>query len=149
MKWLTFLLLHTLHHHHYRPLTHPPLDKMAAISQRIFSDAFSWMKSFAFWLKFHWSLFLGSNWQWPSTGLYNGLAANRRQANIWTNTDPIHWLIHTSLGGWVKFHEVLKPQELVQEYAIDMATTVYFIVTTRYIWYCIKLIFGVDDIALI
>ena len=34
------------------------LDKMAAISQTIFSDAFSWMKSFVFWLKFHWSLFL-------------------------------------------------------------------------------------------
>ena len=26
--------------------------------QTIFSDAFSWMKSFAHWLKFHWSLFL-------------------------------------------------------------------------------------------
>ena len=31
---------------------------MAAILQTIFSDAFSWMKSFVFWLKFHWSLFL-------------------------------------------------------------------------------------------
>ena len=39
-------------------LTHLPLDKMAAISQRIFSDAFLWMKSFVFWLKFHWSFFL-------------------------------------------------------------------------------------------
>ena len=39
-------------------LTHLPLDKMAAISQTIFSDAFSWMKSFVFWLKFHWSVFL-------------------------------------------------------------------------------------------
>ena len=35
-----------------------PLDTMAAISQTIFSDAFSWMKSFVVWLKFHWSLFL-------------------------------------------------------------------------------------------
>ena len=39
------------------PLTHLPLDKMAAISQTIFSGAFSWMKSFVFWLKFHWNLF--------------------------------------------------------------------------------------------
>ena len=39
-------------------LTHLPLDKMAAISQTIFSDAFSWMKKFIFCLKFHWSLFL-------------------------------------------------------------------------------------------
>ena len=35
-----------------------PLDKMAAISQAIISGAFSWMKMFAFWLKFHWSLLL-------------------------------------------------------------------------------------------
>ena len=35
-----------------------PPDKMAAISQTIFSDAFLWMKSFVLWLKFHWSLFL-------------------------------------------------------------------------------------------
>ena len=30
----------------------PPPDKMAAISQTIFSDAFSWLKSFVFWLNF-------------------------------------------------------------------------------------------------
>ena len=35
-----------------------PLGKMAAISQTIFSDEISWMKSFVFWLTFHWSLFL-------------------------------------------------------------------------------------------
>ena len=40
------------------PLTHLPLGKMAAISHTIFSNAFSWMKSFIFCLKFHWSLFL-------------------------------------------------------------------------------------------
>ena len=39
-------------------LTHLPLDKMAAILQTIFSNAFSWMKSFVFWLTFHLSLFL-------------------------------------------------------------------------------------------
>ena len=32
-------------------LTHLPLDKMATISQTIFSDAFSWMKMFVFWCK--------------------------------------------------------------------------------------------------
>ena len=35
-----------------------PLDKMAAILQTIFSDAFSRRKSFGFWSKFHWSLLL-------------------------------------------------------------------------------------------
>ena len=39
-------------------LTHLPLDKMATISETIFSDAILWMKSFVFWLKFHWRLFV-------------------------------------------------------------------------------------------
>ena len=43
---------------HTVPLTHLPLDKMAAISQTIFSCAFSWMKSFVSWFRFHRNLFL-------------------------------------------------------------------------------------------
>ena len=39
-------------------LTHWGRDKMADISQTMFSKAFSWMKSFVFWFQFHWSLFL-------------------------------------------------------------------------------------------
>ena len=39
-------------------LTNLPMDKMAAISQTTFPDAFSWMNGFVFWMKFHWSLFL-------------------------------------------------------------------------------------------
>ena len=35
------------------PLTHIPLVKMAAVSQTVFSDSFSWMRSFVFWLKVH------------------------------------------------------------------------------------------------
>ena len=35
-----------------------PLDKMATISQTIFSDAFSWMKSFVFWEVCYWNLFV-------------------------------------------------------------------------------------------
>ena len=38
-------------------LTHGGRDKMAAIFQTTFSNAFSWMKIFTFWLRFHWSLF--------------------------------------------------------------------------------------------
>ena len=38
-------------------LTHWGRDKMDAISQTIFSNAFSWMKMFQLLLKFHWSLF--------------------------------------------------------------------------------------------
>ena len=40
---------------HQQRLTHLYLDKMAAISPSIFSGVFSWMNSFVFWLKFHWS----------------------------------------------------------------------------------------------
>ena len=46
-----------IHYHWRHSINSFPLDKMAAISQTIFSDAFSWMKSFVLLLKFHWSLF--------------------------------------------------------------------------------------------
>ena len=39
-------------------LTHWGRDKMAAIFQTTFSNGFSWMKMYEFWLTFHWSLFL-------------------------------------------------------------------------------------------
>ena len=39
-------------------LTHWGRDKMDAISQMTFTNAFFWMKMFEFRLKFHWSLFL-------------------------------------------------------------------------------------------
>ena len=41
------------------PLTHWGRDKMDAISQTTFSNAFSWMKMYKFRLTVHWSLFLG------------------------------------------------------------------------------------------
>ena len=77
--------------------THLPLDKMAAILQTIFSDAFSWITSFEFIFKIHWSLFprvqLTTTQHWST-----GLAPKRRQANIWTNADMIHWCIYAALG---------------------------------------------------
>ena len=39
-------------------LTHGGRGKVEAISQTPFSSAFSWMKSYEFWLKFQWDLFL-------------------------------------------------------------------------------------------
>ena len=44
--------------HSYFPFTHWSQDKMAAIFQKTFSNAFSWMKIYEFQLEFHWSLFL-------------------------------------------------------------------------------------------
>ena len=38
-------------------LTHWGWDKMAAVLQTTFSNAFCWMKMYEFRLKFHWSLF--------------------------------------------------------------------------------------------
>ena len=40
----------------------PPLENDCHFTDAI-SDIFLWMKNFVFWLKFLWSLFLGSNWQ--------------------------------------------------------------------------------------
>ena len=39
-------------------LTDIPVDKMAAISQKVFTNVFLWMKSFVFCLQFHWSVSL-------------------------------------------------------------------------------------------
>ena len=75
-------------------LTHLPLDKMAAISQTIFSDAFLWLKSCVFWLKLHWSLFVRVQLTINNIGLDDGLAPNRRQAIIWTNAASIYWRIY-------------------------------------------------------
>ena len=44
---------------HFYQLTHWGRDKMAAISQTRFSNAFSWMEMCEFRSRFHWSLFLG------------------------------------------------------------------------------------------
>ena len=83
-----------------KPLSHLPLDKMAAISQMVFSNAFLLMKNCVFWLKFRWRLFLRVQMTTiQHSGLGNGLAPNRRQAIIWTNVDPIHRSIYAARGG--------------------------------------------------
>ena len=47
-----------IHKNQSKSLKHWGRDKMDAISQTTFSSAFSWMKMFEFWLKFHWNLFI-------------------------------------------------------------------------------------------
>ena len=80
-------------------LTLLPLDKMAAILQTTFLNAFSWLKKFDFWLKFYWNLFLRVQMKITGIGLDNGLVPMRRQAIIWINDDPIHWRLYATLGG--------------------------------------------------
>ena len=65
----------------------------------IISDAFSWMKSFVLWLKFHWSLFLTVQLTITQYWFRYSLVPNRQQAVIWTNADLIHWHIYAALGG--------------------------------------------------
>ena len=60
-------------------------------------------ETFAFWLKFHWSLFLRI--QQHNIGLDNGLASNRRQAIVWTNADLFidayfFYIIHVNSVIW-------------------------------------------------
>ena len=81
------------------PLTQWGRYKVAAISQRTFSNAFSWMKMFKFLLKFHWNWFCWvSNWHYSRIGSDNGLSPTRQQASIRTNNNLIHWRIYASLG---------------------------------------------------
>ena len=56
--------------------THWGRDKMADISQTIFSDAFFWMKSFVLLVKFHWSHDDVTKWKhfprnWPFVSRWN------------------------------------------------------------------------------
>ena len=79
-------------------LTHWGRDKMAAIFQKTFSNGFSWMKIYEFWLTFHWSLFLGVQ-----------LTIFQHWFRLWLGTDQVtsHYLkqwwldyrrIYASLG---------------------------------------------------
>ena len=54
-NWFTASMCHILQH----VLTHWGRDKMNALSQTIFSNAFSWIEMLQLRLKFHWSLFPG------------------------------------------------------------------------------------------
>ena len=81
-------------------LTHSPLDKMAAILQTKFSNAFFWMRSFVFWFKLHWNF----DHKVPvdnkvSIGLGNGLVPSRWQTISWTKADLVHGHIYAALGG--------------------------------------------------
>ena len=79
-------------------LTHWGRDKMAAVSQTMFSNAFSCMKMYEFRIKFHWSLFL-----WFQLTIYQhwfrywlgAIQATSHYLNQWWLID---WRIYASLG---------------------------------------------------
>ena len=74
-----------------------PQDKMAAILEMAFSNAFSWVKSLVFQFQFHLSLFPRVRLT-TSVGSGNGLAPNRGLAITWTNADTVHPCTYTTLG---------------------------------------------------
>ena len=79
-------------------LTHWGQDKMAAVSQTMFSNAFSWMKMYEFHFKFHWSLFLRlqltifTHWFRYWLG---GVQATSHYLNQWWLA---YWRIYASFG---------------------------------------------------
>ena len=78
-----------------------PPGQMATFSLTIFSDAFSWIQSFVFRLKFHRSSFLRVLFTMTQRWFRWWLVPNRRQSIIWTNADLIHWRIYAALGCWI------------------------------------------------
>ena len=79
-------------------LTHLPLDKMAAISQTIFSDAFWWIKSFIFWLKFHWSLLLRVQLTITQDCFRQWLGAGQATSHYLNQWWLVYWYIYSSLS---------------------------------------------------
>ena len=79
-------------------LTHWGQDKMAAIFQTTFSNAFSWMKMYKFQLRFHWSLFLRVQLtifqHWFRYWLGAGQATSHYLNQWWL----LYWWIYASLG---------------------------------------------------
>ena len=69
-------------------------DKMGVIFQTTFLNAFTQMKMYGFWLRFHWRF----NQKCLSFGSDNGLAAVRWQAIFLINDGLVHWRIYASLG---------------------------------------------------
>ena len=120
-NWITFIMISDLDNYilHYGkfeissdwkcwewPITHLPLDKMAAISQTTVSIAFSWIKILEFLFNFHWKLFLRV---W--------LTINQHWFRLWLGTEQVtsHYLnqcwpcspmhICSTRGRWVGKHD--------------------------------------------
>ena len=74
------------------------LRQMAAISQTTLSNPFSWMKIFAFRLKFHWSLFLRSQLTIFQHWFRKWLGADQATSHYLYQWWLVYWRIYVSLG---------------------------------------------------
>ena len=83
---------------HVTLLTHWGRDKMAAVFQTTFSNAFSWMKMCEFRLRFHWNLFpmvqLTISQHWFRLWLGADQATSHDLNHCWL----FYWRIYASLG---------------------------------------------------
>ena len=92
---IRFVLAFTVHN--LNTLRH--WDKMAAISQMTFTNAFSLIKTLNFIIRYDFAICsLRSNWQCGGIDSDNVLAPNSRQTIIWNNVGMLFWGIHASLG---------------------------------------------------
>ena len=73
-------------------------DKMAAVSQTIFSNAFSWMKMYEFRLKFHWSSFLRFQLTIFQHWFRYWLGAVQATSHYLNQWWLVYWRIYASLG---------------------------------------------------
>ena len=88
-------------------LTHWGRDKMAAIIQTTFSNAFSWMKMYEFRLRFHWSLFLRVQLSIFHHWFRWWLGAGQVRSHYLNQWWLVYWRTYASLGlnelrmGWL------------------------------------------------
>ena len=79
-------------------LAHWSRNKMAAISQTRLPNAFSWIKMYEFWLKFHLILFLRVQLTIFLYWLRQWLGADQSTSHYLTQWWLVYWRIYTSLG---------------------------------------------------
>ena len=81
-----------------KELTHRGWDKMAAIFQTTYSNAYFWMKIYAFRLKFHWSLLLPFQLTIFQHWVRYWLGADQATSHYLNQWEIIYWLIYVSLS---------------------------------------------------
>ena len=93
-------------------LTHWGRDKMDAISQTTFSNAFSWTKMYEFRLRFHWNLVLRFELTIFKHWIRKWLGTNQATSHYLNWWWLVYWRIYESLclnelkhEGWLKHHE--------------------------------------------
>ena len=74
------------------------LRQMDAIFQTTFSNAFSWMKMYEFWLRFHWSLFPRVKITTFQHWFRQCLGADQATSHYLNQWWKVYWSIYASLG---------------------------------------------------